>query len=353
MPVARLAILEMPSTPMTRPIRTQMAHLGKRCSPRPPAPRRAGRWSCLGVHGDMVRPTSRVCGVRLPTPPAGRPPTATRPSPADAPGGGPGRPDVDRPARSPGDAEPTAAALEPARSAGRLHRRPGAAARRWPPSWCRPRRGGAPGSASGWRRRSTATSAASSPGSACWRWPSCRSPCGPPRSAPSCSPARSAAGACVTTSACRCAAADIPLGLLAGVAAQAVVSGGYALVGPAGGWRSTPTRRPGRSRPRAQGAAVVAVLLLFGVVAPVRGGAVLPRPAAAGAGARHGQAGGRSSSRALIFAGIHFELLLLPGLFVAGLLFGYLAQRSGRLGPAIFAHVGFNAATIVALAWSR
>ena len=54
---------------------------------------------------------------------------------------------------------------------------------------------------------------------------------------------------------------------------------------------------------------------------------------------------------ALIFAGIHFELLLLPGLFVAGLLFGYLAQRSGRLGPAIFAHIGFNVATIVALAW--
>ena len=146
-------------------------------------------------------------------------------------------------------------------------------------------------------------------------------------------------------------AADIPLGLLAGVAAQAVVSGGYALVGAAGG---RPRHRPdspgdlGQGRGRRRGGRAPAVR----GGGPVRRGAVLPRPAAAGAERVTAKPVALVVS-ALIFAGIHFELLLLPGLFVAGLLFGYLAQRSGRLGPAIFAHIGFNAATIVALAWSR
>ena len=144
---------------------------------------------------------------------------------------------------------------------------------------------------------------------------------------------------------------DIPFGLLAGVAGQAVVSGGYALLDRlAGGLDTDQTARAISAK--GTGAGVLAVLLLFAVVGPFveelffRGlllramERVTKRPVAL-------------VVTSFIFAGIHFELLLLPGLFVAGLLFGYLAQRSGRLGPAIFAHVGFNAATIVALAWSR
>jgi membrane protease YdiL (CAAX protease family) len=52
---------------------------------------------------------------------------------------------------------------------------------------------------------------------------------------------------------------------------------------------------------------------------------------------------------ALVFGASHFQLLQLPGLVVAGLVFGVLAQRSGRLGPAITAHIGFNMVTVVAL----
>jgi membrane protease YdiL (CAAX protease family) len=52
---------------------------------------------------------------------------------------------------------------------------------------------------------------------------------------------------------------------------------------------------------------------------------------------------------ALLFGVSHFQLLQLPGLVVAGLVFGVLAQRSGRLGPAITAPIGFNMVTVVAL----
>ncbi len=49
------------------------------------------------------------------------------------------------------------------------------------------------------------------------------------------------------------------------------------------------------------------------------------------------------------FGGVHGQLLQLPALIVAGFLFGWLAQHHGRLGPAIFAHVGFNAVTVAIL----
>ena len=52
---------------------------------------------------------------------------------------------------------------------------------------------------------------------------------------------------------------------------------------------------------------------------------------------------------ALVFAVSHQQLLQLPGLFVAGLVFGALALRAGRLGPAITAHVAFNMVTVVSL----
>lgn len=52
---------------------------------------------------------------------------------------------------------------------------------------------------------------------------------------------------------------------------------------------------------------------------------------------------------ALVFGISHLQLLQLPGLVLAGALFGTLAHRAGRLGPAITAHVAFNMVTVVAL----
>ena len=45
----------------------------------------------------------------------------------------------------------------------------------------------------------------------------------------------------------------------------------------------------------------------------------------------------------------HFQPLQLPALVAFGVVLSLLAHRSGRLGPAIWAHVGFNATTVVLL----
>jgi len=55
----------------------------------------------------------------------------------------------------------------------------------------------------------------------------------------------------------------------------------------------------------------------------------------------------------LVFGVTHFELLQLPALALVGVVFAVLAVRAGRLGPAIWAHVAFNATTVIALALQR
>lgn len=50
-----------------------------------------------------------------------------------------------------------------------------------------------------------------------------------------------------------------------------------------------------------------------------------------------------------VFAAIHFQVLQFAGLFAFGLIAGTLAARSGRLGPSIWAHIGFNMTTVVLL----
>jgi membrane protease YdiL (CAAX protease family) len=52
---------------------------------------------------------------------------------------------------------------------------------------------------------------------------------------------------------------------------------------------------------------------------------------------------------ATFFAASHMQVLQFPALLVFGLILGFLAWRSGRLGPAIWAHVGFNAITAATL----
>lgn len=52
---------------------------------------------------------------------------------------------------------------------------------------------------------------------------------------------------------------------------------------------------------------------------------------------------------ALVFGLVHFQLLQLPGLVMFGLVTALLVHRTKRLGPAIWAHVGFNGYTVVAL----
>jgi membrane protease YdiL (CAAX protease family) len=55
---------------------------------------------------------------------------------------------------------------------------------------------------------------------------------------------------------------------------------------------------------------------------------------------------------AAFFAVTHFELLQLPALFAFGLILGWLARRTGRLGMSIFSHLGFNLMAAAALVWN-
>jgi len=50
---------------------------------------------------------------------------------------------------------------------------------------------------------------------------------------------------------------------------------------------------------------------------------------------------------AAVFALFHFRPIEFVGLFVAGLVFGACAARTGRLGMAITAHVAFNATGVI------
>ena len=51
----------------------------------------------------------------------------------------------------------------------------------------------------------------------------------------------------------------------------------------------------------------------------------------------------------LFFAIAHLQLIQFPALFLFGLVAGYLVKKYDRLGRAVWAHVGFNATTVVAL----
>jgi uncharacterized protein len=55
----------------------------------------------------------------------------------------------------------------------------------------------------------------------------------------------------------------------------------------------------------------------------------------------------------LVFGAVHFQPFDLLPLAVFGLVAGLLAQRTGRLGASVFAHMAFNAVAVAALIASR
>ena len=100
---------------------------------------------------------------------------------------------------------------------------------------------------------------------------------------------------------------------------------------------------------RASGGSAVLLVLLVGLGAPVieelfyRG--LLQRPLLA----RYNE-GVVVVGVALTFAFVHFRVIEYPGLFVFGLILGFCAMRTGRLGMSIAAHIGFNITGLI-LAW--
>lgn len=53
----------------------------------------------------------------------------------------------------------------------------------------------------------------------------------------------------------------------------------------------------------------------------------------------------------VVFGATHLQALQFPALTAAGLVFALLVVRTGRLGPAIVAHMAFNAVTVSFLVW--
>ena len=53
---------------------------------------------------------------------------------------------------------------------------------------------------------------------------------------------------------------------------------------------------------------------------------------------------------AVMFAGVHLQIVELPGLFAFALVLGFCFQRTKRLGLSIIAHVAFNATGILLIA---
>ena len=51
----------------------------------------------------------------------------------------------------------------------------------------------------------------------------------------------------------------------------------------------------------------------------------------------------------VLFGAVHFSLVELIPLSVVGLVFGLLAHKTGRVAPAILAHMAFNSFTLVLL----
>ena len=53
----------------------------------------------------------------------------------------------------------------------------------------------------------------------------------------------------------------------------------------------------------------------------------------------------------VVFGATHFQALQFPALAAAGVVFAMLVVLTDRLGPAIVAHMAFNAATVALLVW--
>ncbi|MBM3683036.1 MAG: CPBP family intramembrane metalloprotease [Actinobacteria bacterium] len=133
---------------------------------------------------------------------------------------------------------------------------------------------------------------------------------------------------------------DIPVGLAAGVGAQVLVGVVYRVVDVDAGAPASRLLAKADTPLAALGMAALLVGVAPFVEELVYRG-LLQRGLAAFLGAPVALL-----ATAVLFALVHFQPVQFAGLLVAGLVFGVLAEWSGRLGPAIAAHVGFNATTV-------
>lgn len=151
----------------------------------------------------------------------------------------------------------------------------------------------------------------------------------------------------------RLRATDVPLGLVIGVVAQLVVV-------PLVSW---PVLRLTGTDPDDLGKLArdlgdkadssVGVVLLFVIVvigAPIAE-ELFFRGLVLGALEKRFATGWAVLGSSVFFGATHFQPLQFAALTAAGAIFALLVVRTGRLGPAVVAHVAFNAVTVVHVVW--
>ncbi len=147
---------------------------------------------------------------------------------------------------------------------------------------------------------------------------------------------------------------DVPVGLVIGVVLQVALAVALAAVYRLVGVDADNVGESAKElTQRAVGpGGVVVALVLFAGVAPIVE-ELFYRGLWLGALRQHLAWWGALVVNAALFATIHFQPYDFPALFVVGLVLAGLTTRSGRLGPAIWTHVGFNATALIVLIASR
>lgn len=151
----------------------------------------------------------------------------------------------------------------------------------------------------------------------------------------------------------RLRAIDVPFGAVAGAAAQYIL---VPLVSLPILWLSN-TDLDKLSEPAKQlgakatsPATVVLLFLMVAVGAPIAEEIFFRGLLLRALEKRFGTAWAVAGS-SVVFGATHFQVLQFPALTAAGVVFALLAVRTDRLGPAIVAHMAFNAVTVVSIVW--
>ena len=140
----------------------------------------------------------------------------------------------------------------------------------------------------------------------------------------------------------RMKAIDVPIGLAIGVACQLLmVPLVYLILRPLLGVEDVSAAARELTDRATDPLSIVLVFLIVGIGAPIAE-EIYFRGMAQRIFGRRLKPGWAILAAAAFFAATHLQPLQFPALLVFGVILGVLAWRSGRLGPAIWAHLGFN-----------